>query len=313
MFELQKQTGVKLLWGTSNLFSNVRYMNGASTNPEVHSFAYAGALVKKMLEVTKKLGGENFVFWVGREGYQTLLNTDVKQELDHMAKFLRMAVDYKEKIGFTGQFLLEPKPKEPTKHQYDYDAQTVIGFLKTYNLDKYFKVNIEPNHTTLAGHCYEHDFLVASKLGYLGSMDINTGDTSVGWDTDQFLMDPKLATMVMLTVIRQNGLNPGGLNFDCKVRRESTDLEDLFIAHIAAMDVLAYGLKMASEIIKDGVLESMVKERYITYTTTPLGKKIEEGKATFEDCEEYIKSNGEVKTVSGKQEKFEKVFTNYFL
>ena len=311
--ELQKKTGVKLLWGTSNLFSNVRYMNGASTNPNVHSFAYACAQVKKMLEVTKKLGGENFVFWGGREGYQTLLNTDVKQELDHMAKFLRMAVDYKEKIGFTGQFLLEPKPKEPTKHQYDYDAQTVIGFLKTYNLDKYFKVNIEPNHTTLAGHCYEHDFLVASKLGYLGSMDINTGDTSVGWDTDQFLMDPKLATMVMLTVIRQNGLNPGGLNFDCKVRRESTDLEDLFIAHIAAMDVLAYGLKMASEIIKDGVLESMVKERYITYTTTPLGKKIEEGKATFEDCEEYIKSNGEVKTVSGKQEKFEKVFTNYFL
>ena len=311
--ELQQKTGVKLLWGTSNLFSNARYMNGASTNPEVHSFAYAGTQVKKMLEVTKKLGGENFVFWGGREGYQSLLNTDVKKEFDHMASFLKMAVDYKEKIGFTGQFLLEPKPKEPTKHQYDYDAQTVIGFLKTYKLDQHFKLNIEPNHTTLAGHCYEHDFWLASQSGFLGSMDINTGDTSVGWDTDQFLMDPKLATIVMQTVIRQNGLNPGGLNFDCKVRRESTDLEDLFISHVAAMDVLAFGLKKAAQIVNDGILESMLKERYLSYKATDLGKKIEEFRATLEDCEEFIKINGEVKQVSGKQEKFEKVFTNYFL
>jgi xylose isomerase len=253
--QLQKETGVKLLWGTANQFSHPRYMNGASTNPDVHAFAYAASQVKKMIEVTHRLGGENFVFWGGREGYQTLLNTNVKEEIDHMASFLKMAVRFKEEIGFKGQFLLEPKPKEPTKHQYDYDAQTVYGFLKTYGLDGHFKVNIEPNHTTLAGHSYEHDLWMASQFGYLGSLDINTGSPDLGWDTDQFLMDPKLATIVMLTVIKQNGLQPGGLNFDCKLRRESSDLEDLFIAHIGAMDNLAFALKKAALIYEDKHLE----------------------------------------------------------
>lgn len=242
-----------------------------------------------------------------------MLNTDFKKETDHLAAFLRMAVNYKEKIGFKGQFLLEPKPKEPTKHQYDYDAQTVIGFLKANGLDAHFKLNIEPNHTTLAGHCYEHDFLVASKLGFLGSLDINTGDSALGWDTDQFLLDPKLATIVMHTIIKQNGLQPGGLNFDCKLRRESTDLEDLFVAHIGAMDVLAYGLRKAAKIIEDGLLDRLVKERYLSYETSELGKKIENGTATFEECEEFVKREGEPQQKSAKQEKYEQIFNSYFI
>lgn len=313
MEELQKETGVKLLWGTANLFSNPRYMNGAATNPDLHCFAYAAAQVKKMLEVTHRLGGENFVFWGGREGYQTLLNTDVASEINHLSKFLQMCVDYKEKIGFKGQFLLEPKPKEPTKHQYDYDAQTVIGFLKTNNLEKHFKLNIEPNHTTLAGHCYEHDIVMASKLGFLGSLDINTGDSSVGWDTDQFLMDPKLATIVMYTILNQNGLQPGGLNFDCKIRRESSDIEDLFIAHIAAMDNLAFALKKAAQIYNENILKQMVDERYLSFKKTDLGKMIENGTASLEDCENYVHENNEPKQTSAKQEKFERVFNNYFI
>lgn len=318
--ELQNKTGVKLLWGTSNLFSSNRYANGASTNPNVYSFAYAGTQVKKMLEITKRLKGENFVFWGGREGYQSLLNTNVKYELEHMEEFLRMAVDYKQRIGFNGQLLLEPKPKEPTKHQYDYDAQTCISFLKSskYGLDKYFKLNIEPNHTQLAGHSYEHDIIIASQLGYLGSIDINTGESSLGWDTDQFLMDPKLATQVCLTLIKQNGLQPGGLNFDCKVRRESIDLEDVFIAHIGAIDTLAYGLKKAAQIYKDGLLERMLNERYLTYKTTDLGKAIDNGQASLEQCEEFIlkqeKEKNDTKHVeSGKQEKFETIFNSYFI
>lgn len=311
--QLQKQTGIKLLWGTANLFSNARYMNGGSTNPELHSYAYAACQVKKIIEITHRLGGENIVFWGGREGYQSLLNTDVKQELDHMALFFKMAIKYKQEVGFKGQFLIEPKPKEPTKHQYDYDAQTVIGFLRTYNLEEHFKLNIEPNHTTLAGHCYDHDLHVASKYNMLGSLDINTGSPDLGWDTDQFLMDPKLATSVLLTVIQQNGLAPGGLNFDCKVRRESSDLEDLFIAHIGAMDNLAFALKKAAKIHLDKHLEKMVSDRYSSFKTNDLGKLIEEGKASFADCEKFIKENGEAKQVSGKQEKFEQVFNNYFV
>ena len=230
--ELMAKTGIKLLWGTANLFSNPRYMNGAATNPDAHVFAYAAAQVKKAMEITHLLGGENYVFWGGREGYQSLLNTNVKKEIDHLAAFLHLAVRHKQQIGFTGQLLIEPKPKEPTAHQYDYDAQTVWGFLKTYNLEAHYKVNIEPNHTTLAGHSFEHDIEVASRFGYLGSIDSNTGSPSLGWDTDQFPMNLRDCTMVMRAVIRQGGLAPGGLNFDCKVRRESTDIEDIFIGHI---------------------------------------------------------------------------------
>jgi xylose isomerase len=260
--QLQKETGIKLLWGTANLFSHSRYMNGAATNPNAHVFAHAAAQVKKVMDVTNKLGGENFVFWGGREGYQSILNTNVKRELDHLAALFKMAVDYKTKIGAKFQFLIEPKPREPTKHQYDYDAQTVISFLKTYGLDTHFKLNIEPNHTTLAGHDYEHDIIFASKLGFLGSIDSNSGDQALGWDTDQFPMDVKKTALVMKTVIEQGGIAPGGLNFDSKVRRESTDVDDMFISHIGAMDAFARGLKVAVQIIETGVIPKLVTERY---------------------------------------------------
>jgi len=308
--ELQKQTGMKLLWGTANLFSHPRYMNGAATNPDAHVFAHAAAQVKKAMDITLKLGGENFVFWGGREGYQSILNTDIKKELDHLAAFFKMAVEYKHKIGAKFQFLIEPKPREPTKHQYDYDAQTVISFLKAYKLDEHYKLNIEPNHTTLAGHDYEHDIIVASKMGFLGSIDSNTGDQALGWDTDQFPMDPKKAALVMKTVIEQGGLAPGGLNFDSKVRRESTDTEDMFIAHIGAMDTFARGLKIAVHVIEDNILPKLVKERYCSYETG-IGQEIEHGKATFDECEEFILKNGEPKSHSGKQEKFELLYNYY--
>eukprot|EP00455_Lapot_gusevi_P041884 TRINITY_DN4907_c0_g1_i1.p1 TRINITY_DN4907_c0_g1~~TRINITY_DN4907_c0_g1_i1.p1 ORF type:complete len:444 (-),score=138.98 TRINITY_DN4907_c0_g1_i1:193-1524(-) len=309
--QLQQETGIKLLWGTANLFSHPRYMNGAATNPDAHVVAYAAAQVKKAMEVTKELGGENYVFWGGREGYQSLLNTNVRRELDHLAQFFRMAVAYKEKIGFTGQLLIEPKPKEPTKHQYDYDAQTVIGFLKTYGLDNHFKVNIEPNHTTLAGHSFEHDIEVASRYGMLGSIDSNTGDTSLGWDTDQFPMNLRDCTMVMRVVLRQGGLAPGGLNFDCKVRRESSDLEDLFIAHIGAMDTFALALRRAAAMLQDGVLDEMLRNRYLSFDNTELGQRFEQGAVSFEDCEQFVNNHGEPKLISGKQEAFEVVFNRY--
>jgi len=262
------------------------------------------------MEVTLKLGGENFVFWGGREGYQSILNSDVKKELDHLAAFFKMAVDHKTKIGAKFQFLVEPKPREPTKHQYDYDAQTVISFLKTYGLDQDFKLNIEPNHTTLAGHDYEHDIIMASKLGFLGSIDSNTGDQALGWDTDQFPMDPKKTALVMKAVIEQNGIAPGGLNFDSKVRRESTLIEDMFIAHIGAMDTFARGLKIASRIIHDDLIPKLVKDRYSSYDSG-IGEKIAKGEASFEQCEEYILKNGEPHPQSGQQEKFE-VLYNYY-
>jgi len=308
--ELQKESGIKTLWGTANLFSHKRYMNGAATNPDLDVFAYAASQVKKAIEVTKQLGGENYVFWGGREGYQSILNTDIKRELDHFAHFLRMAVSWKKKISFTGQFLIEPKPREPTKHQYDYDAQTVIGFLKHYQLDKDFKLNIEPNHTTLAGHDYEHDIEFASRYGFLGSIDSNTGDTLLGWDTDQFPTDVKKATLTMLTVIRQGGLQPGGLNFDCKVRRESTDVEDMFIAHIGAMDTFARGLRNAVLIIEDGQLQSMVNQRYISFNSN-IGKSIENGTSSFEELEQWTLKKGEPQQKSAKQEKFEMLFTSF--
>jgi len=262
------------------------------------------------MDATHKLGGENFVFWGGREGYQSILNADIKRELDHLAAFFKMAVDYKEKIGAKFQFLIEPKPREPTKHQYDYDAQTVISFLRSYGLEKHFKLNIEPNHTTLAGHDYEHDIIFASKLGFLGSIDSNTGDQALGWDTDQFPMDPKKTALVMKAVIEQGGIAPGGLNFDAKIRRESTDTEDMFIAHIGAMDTFAKGLKIAAKIIEDAILPNMVKERYGSYDSG-IGSSIEKGKVTFEQCEDYIIKNGEPKAISGKQEKFELIYNLY--
>ncbi|EDO41326.1 predicted protein [Nematostella vectensis] len=308
--QLQNETGVKLLWATCNLFANPRYMNGAASNPDAHVLAYAAAQVKKGLEIAKKLGAVNFVFWGGREGYHTLLNTDIKRELDHMASFFKMVVAYKEKIGFTGQLLIEPKPKEPTRHQYDYDAQTVIGFLKTYGLDHHFKLNIEPNHTTLAGHSYEHDIVLASKVGMLGSIDANTGSPDLGWDTDQFPMNVKNCMFIMKAIIEQGGLAPGGLNFDCKVRRESTDIEDMFISHIGAMDTLARALRCAATLIEEGKMSGLVKERYSSFDSG-IGSKIEKGLATLEELENFVMANGEPQLLSGKQEKYESILNHY--
>jgi len=319
LLECQNRTGIKLLWGTANLFSHPRYMNGGATSPEFTSYAYAAAQVKKAMEITHKLGGKNYVFWGGREGYHNLLNIDIKRELDHYAAFLKMAKKYKEKIGATFQFLIEPKPREPTKHQYDYDAQTCIGFLKQYNLDEDFKLNIEPNHTTLAGHEYEHDVLVSSIYGFLGSVDSNTGDTLLGWDTDQFPMDIKKATRMMCIIINMGGLEPGGLNFDCKVRRESTDVEDMFISHIGAMDTFARGLRNAVQIISDGTIHNMISSRYSSFDSE-IGKAVENETFTMEDAETYIlnkesenENNNFVhyKPSSGKQELFEMILNNY--
>jgi xylose isomerase len=307
--QLQKETGIRPLWGTANLFSNSRYMNGASTNPDAHVLAYAGAQVKKAIEITHRLGGSGFVFWGGREGYHTLLNTDVRKELDHMAAFFRMVVKFVTKIGFKGQLLIEPKPKEPTSHQYDYDAQTVIGFLEHYHLDKHFKLNIEPNHTQLAGHNYSHDLQVASAYGMLGSIDANSGTESLGWDTDQFPMDIKHTTWLMKIVIEQGGL-VGGLNFDAKPRRESTDIEDLFIAHIGGMDALARGLRNAAKLIEDQIYSTAVSSRYFSYNSG-FGASVENGKATLEDCETYVLKNGEPEKRSGKQEVFESQLNRY--
>jgi len=306
---LQEQTGVKLLWGTANMFSQPRNANGAATNPDFNVYAYSGAQVKKMMEITQYLGGEGFTFWGGREGYFTLLNTDLRRELDHLAAFFHMAVEYKKKIGATFQMYIEPKPREPTKHQYDYDAQTVISFLQTYGLQDHFKLNIEPNHTTLAGHEFEHDILIASAYRMLGSIDANAGDTLCGWDTDQFNMDVKKSAIIMQTVLNQNGLSPGGLNFDCKVRRESTDLEDIFISHVSAMDVYAQGLIAADKIISDGTLPAMVAKRYDNFNRG-LGKTVEDGNCSFEQLEEYALKN-ECHPVSGQQELYESILNRY--
>ncbi|XP_059172271.1 uncharacterized protein LOC131953209 [Physella acuta] len=308
--QLQQKTGIKLLWATCNLFSNPRYMNGASTNPDAHVFAYAAAQVKKGLDIALKLGAENFVFWGGREGFHSLLNTNVRSELDHMATFFKLAIAYKKKIGFKGVFLIEPKPKEPSKHQYDYDAMTVIAFLRTYGLEKEMKLNIEPNHTTLAGHAYEHDIVMSSAYNMLGSVDANTGSPDLGWDTDQFPMDIKNATLLMQVILRQGGLQPGGLNFDCKVRRESTELKDMFIAHIGAMDTFARGLKCAARILEEGVISQQVQLRYDSYSSG-IGAKIESGNTSLEELEEFILQNGEPALLSGQQEHFENMFNYY--
>ena len=308
--QLQAETGIRLLWGTANLFSHPRYMCGASTNPDADVFAYAAAQVKKAMEVTKELGGENYVFWGGREGYQTLLNTDMKRELDHMARFLRMAADYKKKIGFGGTLLIEPKPKEPTAHQYDFDAATVISFLRSHGLESEYKLNIEANHATLAGHTFEHDLQVAADAGLLGSIDANTGNLLLGWDTDQFAMSIRQTTLAMLVVLRQGGIAPGGLNFDAKVRRESIDVEDLFIAHIAGMDAFARGLKVAAKIIEDGELGRLVAKRYATYDEG-IGHQIEQGTTSFEELEQYALRQAPPAPVSGKQELYEMVLNTY--
>ncbi len=310
---LQKQTGIKLLWGTANLFSNPRYMRGASTNPDAHVFAYAAAQVKKALEVTKELGGENYVFWGGREGYETLLNTDLKREQDHLAAFLQMAVDYAKKIGFTGQFLIEPKPKEPTKHQYDFDCATCIGFLRSYNLHKHFKFNIETNHATLAGHTFQHEIEVAAAANMLGSIDANTGDLLIGWDTDQFNTDVKELSLAMVSILKAGGLGTGGFNFDAKLRRTSIDLDDLFHAHIGGMDAYALAFKIARKILADGKFEQFVSDRYASFDSG-YGKDIEKRKVGFVELEKLVLGKlGEPKPRSGKQEYLENLLNQYII
>lgn len=307
---LQSETGIKLLWNTSNMFSHPRFAHGAATNPDAHVFAYAGSQVKKMLEVAVELGAENYVFWGGREGYETLLNTDMKREQAHLATFLRMACDYADEIGFKGQFLIEPKPKEPTKHQYDFDSAAVIAFLRTHGLADRFKLNVEANHATLAGHTFQHELAAAAAQGMLGSVDANQGDLLLGWDTDQFPTDLYTTTFAMLIILEQGGLGSGGLNFDAHLRRGSTDLEDLFIAHIGGMDAFAHGLLTADRIIRDGVLKERIAKRYASYDGG-IGRQIEEGSASLADLEAYVLANGEPRQVSGKQELLENIVNRY--
>src|SRR5664279_2885517 len=311
MKEEQKRTGIKLLWGTANLFSNPRFVHGASTSCNADVFAFAAAQVKKALEITHELGGAGYVFWGGREGYFTLWNTNMKRELEHLAKFLHMAVDYKKRIGFKGQFYIEPKPKEPTKHQYDSDAAACLNFLREYGLIDHFKLNLETNHATLAGHTMQHELEVAAVAGRLGSIDANTGDTLLGWDTDQFPTDIYLAAQVMLTILNMGGFTTGGLNFDAKVRRESFEPEDLFYAHIGAMDAMARGLKIAAAIRQDGRLAEFVKQRYSSWDSG-IGAKIEAGKARFKDLETYMLQKGDsTPNTSGRQEFLENLINEF--
>ena len=308
---LQKATGVKLLWGTANLFSNPRYMCGAATNPDAHVFAYAAAQVKQALDVTQRLGGENYVFWGGREGYETLLNTNLKREQDHLAAFMHLALDYAKSIGFTGQFLIEPKPKEPTKHQYDFDVASGIAFLRTYGLEKHFKFNIETNHATLAGHTFQHEIEVAAAQGMLGSIDANSGDLLLGWDTDQFNTDVKEPTLAMISILRAGGLRSGGLNFDAKLRRPSIDREDLFHAHIGGMDAYALAFKIARRIIADGEFESFVADRYASFDAG-YGRAIATRRTNFQELSKLVLGKlGEPKLRSGKQEYLEGRLNRY--
>ena len=306
----QADTGIKLLWGTANLFSHPRYMHGAATSPDAAVFAHAAAQVKKALEVTHELGGENYVFWGGREGYFNLYNTDMKRELHHLANFMHMAVDHAREIGFTGQFLFEPKPKEPTKHQYDFDVAACMNFLRVAGLEDEVKMNIETNHATLAGHTMMHELEYARIQNALGSIDANTGDLLLGWDTDQFPTDIYLTARIMLVILANGGLAPGGTNFDAKVRRESIDPIDLFHAHIGGMDAFARGAKIAAAIRKDGVLKDFVKERYASYDAG-FGAKLEAREATFADCEQYVHEHGEPALFSGRQEMLENVVNRY--
>ena len=307
---LQKSTGMKLLWGTANLFSNAIYTQGAATNPNAHIMAMAAAQIKNAIDATKELGGENYVFWGGREGYESLINTDLKKEQEKMARFLHMAVDYKNKIGFKGQFLIEPKPCEPTKHQYDADAATTLYFLKEYDLINDFKLNIEANHATLAGSTFEHELAVASAAGRLGSVDANRGDVMLGWDTDQFPTDIYSTTMAMMVILKQNGLGSGGLNFDAKVRRSSIDPTDLFYAHIGGMDSFAKGLLIAHKIIEDKVLSNFVDERYSSHNSG-IGKQIMAGEVGLEEIEQWILKQNNPVLQSARQEMLENIINSY--
>jgi xylose isomerase len=307
---LQDETDVTLLWGTANLFGNPIFTQGAATNPDAHVFALAAAQVKNAIDVTYELGGENYVFWGGREGYESLLNTNLKQEQEQIARFFHMAVDYAKKIGFKGQFLIEPKPKEPSKHQYDTDAATTLSFLREFDLIDHFKLNIECNHGTLAGHTFEHELAVASAAGKLGSVDANRGDLLLGWDTDQFPTDIYSTTLAMMVILNQGGLGSGGLNFDAKPRRSSIDTIDLFYAHIGGMDTFARGLLIASKIIEDGVFDQFISERYNSYSDG-LGKDILNGKVTFEDAEKWILENGLPIQKSARQEMLENILNDY--
>jgi len=307
---LQKDTGLKALWGTTNAFSHRRFMAGAGTNPSPDVFAYAASQIKKAVEITKTLGGSGYVFWGGREGYESLLNTDMKRELDHLAALLHMAVDYKKKIGFKGQFYIEPKPKEPTKHQYDFDAANCFAFLQKYDLLKDFKLNIEANHATLAGHTFQHELQFCVDNNILGSVDANRGDLLLGWDTDQFPTDIYDTTLAMYIILKGGGFTTGGLNFDAHIRRQSIDPEDLFYAHIGAMDAFARGLKNAAKMLKDGKFEKAIKKRYSGWDM-PFGQKIEKGKIGFEKLEQYILKNGEPKLQSGRQEMLENLLNEY--
>ena len=306
----QAETGISLMWGTANVFSNARYMNGASTNPNFDAAARAMLQIKNSIDATIELGGKAYVFWGGREGYMSLLNTNMKREKQHMGTMLRMARDYGRSKGFKGVFLIEPKPMEPMKHQYDVDAETVIGFLKEFGLENDFKLNIEVNHATLAGHTFEHELQCAADAGMLGAIDANRGDVQNGWDTDQFPVDIFELTQAMLVVLQAGGMQGGGTNFDAKIRRNSTDNEDLFLAHIGAMDVMARALETAAAILEESPYKKMVADRYASYDSGK-GKEFEEGKLTFEQVYEYAKANGEPKQISGKQELYEAIVNMY--
>lgn len=307
----QEETGIKLLWGTSNLFSNPRYMNGASTNPNFDVVAHAAAQAKIAIDATIALGGENYVFWGGREGYMSLLNTNMKRELDHMGQFLTICRDYARKQGFKGTFLIEPKPMEPMKHQYDFDAATTLGFLHKYGLQDDFKLNLEVNHATLAGHTFEHELQVAVDAGMLGSIDANRGDYQNGWDTDQFPVDVYEITQAMLVILQGGGIQGGGINFDAKVRRNSTDLEDKFIAHIAGMDVFARGLICADHILQNTNYKKLREQRYGSFDSGN-GAKYEKGELSLEALSEIARANGEPQQLSGKQELFEQIVANAY-
>ena len=312
VLERQKETGIKCLWGTANCFNNKRYVVGASTSPNADAFAYAAAQIKKAMDTTKKLGGKNYVFWGGREGYDTLLNTNTKLELDHYAQMLKLASDYNEKSGLNATLLIEPKPKEPTKHQYDFDVQTVLGFLHTYGLFGKFKFNIEANHATLAQHTFQHELNMARINNSLGSIDANQGDALLGWDTDQFPTNVYDATLAMYEVLKMGGFSTGGLNFDAKVRRASFEEDDLFLAYIAGMDTFAKGLRVAAKLLSDNVFEEFIANRYKSYNDG-IGKKINEGKVSLEELEQYALTHDQVKNESGKQELLESILNSYIL
>jgi len=306
----QKETGVKLLWGTANLFSNRRYMNGAATNPDFHVLAHGAAQVKEALDATIALGGENYVFWGGREGYMSLLNTNMKREKEHLARFLHTAKDYARKQGFKGTFFIEPKPCEPSKHQYDYDCETVIGFLRQYDLLNDFKLNIEVNHATLAGHTFQHELQVAADAGLLGSMDANRGDYQNGWDTDQFPNNVNELVEAMLVIIEAGGFQGGGINFDAKIRRNSTDPLDLYYAHIGGMDAFARSLIIADTILQKSDYKKIRQERYASFDNGK-GKDFEAGKSSLEDLKAYAIENGEPEVKSGRQEYLENIINRY--